>query len=63
MLAYVCVCVCVRPGEAGSAAKGKSWISHILTLPSSEQDISSLHQRPRYHLLYSQTLQNISFFF
>lgn len=43
----VCACVCERPGEAGSAAKGKSWISHILTLPSSEQDISSLHQRPR----------------
>lgn len=30
------------PGEAGSACRGRSWISHILTLPSSEQDISSL---------------------
>lgn len=48
------VCVYAPPGEAGSAAKGKSWISHILTLPSSEQDISLLTQRPHQCQLYSQ---------
>lgn len=45
MKSHDCVCMCVSPGEAGSAAKGRSWISHILTLPSSEQDINSLKQR------------------
>lgn len=43
-----CTCVtftCVSPAEAGSAGSGRSWISHILTLPSSEHDMSSLKHR------------------
>ncbi|TNN56975.1 hypothetical protein EYF80_032786 [Liparis tanakae] len=43
----VCADVCASPGEAGSPGRGRSWISHILTLPSSEHDISSLKQRRR----------------
>lgn len=43
-----CTCVtftCVSPAEVGSAGSGRSWISHILTLPSSEHDMSSLKHR------------------